>query len=98
MTVLTEAQGTCKTCGLWVYTIWVGDELPNGACPERKDGAPAACSEVLSSLCNARTSRQAGMPPDARSQYCETLQKALGITDATLDAWLNTDDEDTDYD
>jgi hypothetical protein len=98
MTALTEAEGSCKTCGLYVYTSWIGDEPPNGACIHGKDGAPKLCHEVLSSIAIARTNRSAGIKLTDRNRYCETLQKALGITDAELDAWRAKQAEDKNYD
>jgi hypothetical protein len=103
MTVLTEAEGTCKTCGLWVYTFWYDATPPNGACPDRKDGAAAACPTVLASLFNARSGRevcrQIGQEPSPRAKYLEALQKSLGITDADLDAYhARTEDEDDEMD
>lgn len=98
MSCLDETEGSCKTCGLWVYTIWLDAEPPNGACPHKKDGAPAACPEVMSSMLIARSVRAAGLEPTPRNLYVEALGKKLGITDADLDAWHQKDEEDADYD
>lgn len=98
MSVLTEAEGSCKTCGLWVYAIWLDAEPPNGACPYKKDGAPASCDEVLCRISVVRGLREMGIEPNPRGLYVEALGKKLGITDADLAAWQAKEDEDTDYD